>query len=362
MISGQNRPPPRRGQPSAQASGEISFRDVGLIVNKSAGAGLDSHSVQEVLQVLGTRHVVTGLGQLGGEFVDPVRWRLRLLPVQEPPGRVQSQALARSMAAQGLGLILVMGGDGTLADVAGAIADVPGAPVVCGIGAGSMSVGELTAFKLSDVAYLDSRRLEVRAVPAIVAKVETTIALAFNDVVLGTTLVGTLDGRVCDLDAAAYLQGQRLPGRPLPIGRTGAVIKRTGTGEGPGHELGEMLIAGGRGIGGVVAGLTSSAYVGRAITGGVCLASWAGVVAGCVVSDVPLARVGLSAESVLCMRPLRSSFTALTAGHRIVIEGVRAGTAVLADGNPLALLKEQNRVEIAVRQGAVRAVKTRGTR
>jgi NAD kinase len=57
------------------------------------------------------------------------------------------------------------------------------------------------------------------------------------------------------------------------------------------------------------------------------------------------------------MGPVRCSYTSLDSDHRLVIDGVRSGAVVLADGNPLAVLDESDRVEITLRPGAVRVLR-----
>jgi hypothetical protein len=336
--------------------------DLGLIVNQWAGAGADVGAVESVLGALGAQHVVTGPGDLGSALVDPARWSVEVVPVPDERSAAQTMALARALADRGVELIAVIGGDGTLADVAAAIVDRPGAPAVCGIGSGSMSVGQLVTCAIADLDRLDGRRLEECPVPALVAMHAGTSALAFNDVVLGTTLVGTLGGRLRDLDAVAYLQGQRRPGRPRSIGQAGTLVWRTGGrgaagGSGDNKEAGGMVVARGRRVGGVVAGFTSPAFTGKAVTGGVCLSSWAGLAACCVVSDVPLARVELTPASVAAMRPVRCSYASLDGDQRLVIDGARPGTVLLTDGNPLAVLDESDRVEVTLRPGALRVLR-----
>jgi hypothetical protein len=338
--------------------------NLGLIVNRAAGAGVDGGVVELVLEALGAGPVLTGPGELGAAFIDPERWAVGVVPVPDQRGAAQTMALARAMAERGVGVIAVIGGDGTLADVAAAIVDRSDAPVVCGIGAGSMSTGQLMTCGTADLDRLDGRHLEARPVPALVATHAGKAALAFNDVILGTTLVGTLEGRLRDLDAVAYLQGQRQPGRPRAIGRPGTVVRKAARpwpaaprGPGDDQDAGAVVIARGRRVGGVVAGFTSPAFIGHAVTGGVCLSSWAGLPAGCVISDVPLARVELSASAVATMGPVRCSYTSLDGDQRLIIDGVRSGTVVLTDGNPLAMLEESDRVEITLRPGALRVLR-----
>jgi predicted alpha/beta-hydrolase family hydrolase len=327
---------------------------LGLIVNRAAGAGADRCLVESVLEALVARHVITGPGELGAAFIDPRRWTVGVVPVPGERGAAQTLALARAMAERGVGVIAVIGGDGTMADVASAIVDSPHAPVLCGIGAGSMSVGQLITCGRADLDRLDSRHLEAHPVPALVATSAGKSALAFNDIVLGTTLVGTLGGRLRDLDAMAYLQGERRPGRPRAIGLPGTVLRKARV---PDDDHEGVLIARGRRVGGIVAGFTSPAFAGQAVTGGVCLSSWVGLPAGCVISNVPLARVELTASAVAAMAPVHSSYTSLDGEHQLVIDGVRPGTVVLADGNPLAALEESDSVAITLRPSALRVLR-----
>ncbi len=330
---------------------------LGLIVNRLAGSGVGRSTVEMALKALGATRVITGPGDMGAALIDPTHWAVEVIAVPDHGGAAQTMALSRGMADREVAVIVAIGGDGTLADVAAGIVGRPDAPAVCGIGSGSVSAGQLVTCTIADLGQLDRRRLEPRPTPALVATHRGKSAFAFNDVILGTTLVGTFEGRLRDLDAVAYLEGQRRPGRPRTIGQAGTVVTRTG---GPGEldaEAAGMVITRGRLVGGVVVGFTSPAYVGKAVTGGVCLGSWVGWPAGCVVSDVPLARAELSSASVAVMRPVRSAYASLDVGYRLVIEGVRSNTVLLADGNPLAVLQQRDRVEVTVRPEALRVLR-----
>ncbi len=305
------------------------------------------------LKALGAKRVITGPGDMGAALVGSAR-SVEVVAVTDHHGAALTMAVSGQIADRGVDVIVVIGGDGTLADVAAGLAGRADPPVICGIGSGSVSAGQLVTCALAEVDQLDRQRLEPRLVPALVAAHRGQSVLAFNDVVLGTTLVGTLAGSLRDLDAVAYLEGRRRPARPRAIGQTGTVVKRTGSSGGPDDGDGGVVIARGRSVAGIVAGFTSAAYIGQAVTGGVCLGSWVGLPAGCVVSDVPLARAELSRASVAAMRSVRSAYASLDVGHRLVIEGVRSNAVLLADGNPRAVVQDGDRVEVTVRPDAVR--------
>jgi hypothetical protein len=168
------------------------------------------------------------------------------------------------------------------------------------------------------------------------------LALAFNDVVISTTIVGMLEGNLVDFDAGEFLAGRRVTSEPQCIGReTARVTKLTSSGLIP--------IARGRQIGTVIAGFSHyPAFFGKAIIGGIILASLTGAPAGCLICEQPLVRTHLRLEELRAVEPVNAAFASLAPGESMFIEGLGAPAVLCADGNPLARLQPDQRVHIQV--------------
>ncbi len=194
-------------------------KTIGVIINPKAGKGFADNA--EIARLAASRFpdaaIFTGPGETGAAafYDDP---RLVICDCGRETGRQQTMTLASNLASRPVDLLLVIGGDGTLADVAYALvgaapASAPptmgtAAVPIVGIGAGSTNVGPLITCRGTEVGRLDTHLLETTLLPAVLAKCQGAwLGIGFNDCILGFTVIGTLDGQVRDLDARAKMQG-----------------------------------------------------------------------------------------------------------------------------------------------------------
>jgi hypothetical protein len=337
---------------------------IGVIINPRAGNGFPENGVFARLAAgqFPEATILTGPGEMGAAAFTGAR-PFEICPLEPGSGPQQTMALARSLASRPVDLLLVIGGDGTLADVAFALIENPATPPametatvpIMGIGAGSTNAGPLITCRGAEVGGLDISRLETTLLDAALVKSQgAVLGIGFNDCVLGLTVLGTLDGRVRDLDAQARLKGISLPGQPGPVGTPLTLIERVSP-----SPLGTVEIARGEWVSGVVIGFSSPAFFAKAITGGICLAAHHHIPAGCLVTGYPIVRIETTRAEVLAYGPLRSQYISFDETMCIRASGLRPGTAVCADGNPLKILSPGEQVEFWVRPAAVRAVKSK---
>ncbi|MGO9403857.1 MAG: diacylglycerol kinase family protein [Terriglobales bacterium] len=329
------------------------WRRVGLIMNPSAGSGVELalQAVRNTLSSIGAEEVLTGPGQTGSAAVSGWSGRVVVYDVGAVSGRDRTRALAKWVAGQNVAALVVVGGDGTLADVAQVCIEVGCRTPILGIGAGSTNVGRLVSCRASEAKQLHPDKLETWNVDCLNACVnDDLLGRAFNDVVIGYTVVGTIDGQVRDIDAAARLRGKLELGTPRPVATSKTRVTRS-------SKDGETVVAEGESIGTVIAGFAEPAFFGKAVSGGICLAALAGLPAGCLVSSLPLVQVQMSAAALLCAAPVISSYVTLSEEVSILVEKVRDDAVLCVDGNPLRLLKQSDRIVISVRKDAVRGVR-----
>ena len=310
------------------------WRRVGLIMNPSAGSGVELalQAVRNVLSNIGAEEVLTGPGKTGSAALEGWSGRIVVYDVGAASGRDQTRALAKRVAGQNVSALVVVGGDGTLADVAQVCIEVGCRTPILGIGAGSTNVGRLVSCRAGEASQLHPDKLETWNVDCLNASVnDDLLGRAFNDVVIGYTVVGTIDGQVRDVDAAARLQGRLELGTPRPVATSKTRVLRS-------SKDGETVIAEGESVGTVIAGFAEPAFFGKAVSGGICLAALAGLPAGCLVSSLPLVQVQMSASALLRAAPVISSYVTLSEEVSIVVEKVRDAAVLCVDGNPLRLL------------------------
>lgn len=326
---------------------------LGLIVNPAAGLGAARNLRVAGVAVAALRpeRVWAGPGALGADAL-PAAEPLAL-PEGVAGGRAATQALAAAAVAAGVDALVVVGGDGTFADVAVALAAAGSRCPIVGVGAGSTNAGALVTCTADDVAALAPAQLRAQAVDALAARVRDAAgrtvadALAFNDVVLGTTIVGTVDGDFVDLDAAAFVRGERVRGRARALACPGArVVKRSPTAD--------VVVAAGRDVAFAVVGFSDVRHdPGKAIVGGVALSDYVRVPAGVLVASHPLVFADFDLADHRAMEPLRSAYAGLEADDVLELTGLDGGAFLCADGNPLRDLRRDDVARVQVRAGVV---------
>ncbi len=329
---------------------------VGLIVNPSAGAGAGLQGARAALRALAPQEVWAGAGEMGASALDDLPCARQVVEWSSHAGKARTAALAGRFAAAGLDALVVVGGDGTLADVALALHQAGASLPILGIGAGSANVGPLVTCPAGDAGHLRGASLALRTVDGLIAGANgADLGLGFNDVVIATTVLATVNGAVVDVDAAGKMQGRSIPAEPSEVWTAATrVIKRSAGAE--------TLVAQGDQVATVIAGLPDERFYGKAIAGGVLLSSLLGAPAGCLACSHLLVRTRLDPEVHRRSEPVVSRYVGLDEDEAIEAWGFRPGTALCADGNPLLILEPGDRVRVRVRRSLVTAIRIQETR
>jgi hypothetical protein len=334
------------------------WRHAGVIVNPVAGTGAEVslRAARRVAERLGIVEVLTGPGESGADAFAGWSGKLVVHDTRSEASREATQALADEIASRAVDIMIVVGGDGTLADASCAFLRRKSRAPIFGVGAGSTNVGKLITCRAEQAERLNIDEFEAWNVDGLLVSVSgQRMALAFNDVVVAHTIVGTLDGKRRDLDARERISGNLIPGKPRSAGCASSCVTRQSP------KVPQVLIAEGPSVATVVVGFADSAFFGKAVTGGISLATVAGLPAGCIVSDVPLVQIEIDAAMLQKDEPITSRFASLAYGDSILIEGV-SGAVLCADGNPCRRLEPTDQVLISLELDAVVGVRARGVR
>jgi NAD kinase len=332
----------------------IQPKTIGVINNPYAGKGFQENAAQaqELLKHFTGASIITGPGEAGELICSSQFTDIEICPCNQLPSRAQTIELSRSITAHKIDLLVVFGGDGTLSDAAFALVDHPAPPPILGIGSGSTNVGPLITCRLEDFEKFSLKNLQVVGLNSLlVIDRGKLLGIGFNDCVFGFTVVGTIGHKMHNVDAAAKMHGENIPGLPRSVGTSKTCVKRI-TAEGD-----CQVIAQGEWSACIMLGFAETAFMGKAVTGGVCLASFTGVPAGCLVAGIPLVQVELTKAQVLESPPVRTQFLSFDANMRIVVSGVHDGSAICADGTPLKILTSEDEIEFAVRLNTFQSVK-----
>jgi len=225
-------------------------------------------------------------------------------------------------------VIVGIGGDGTMNMIANIMANRGiGAPLM-GIGVGTGNVGPLVRFNLQRLKDVDFSQLEFEFVGALEAVSENKLGLAFVDVVVSRTFLGTLGGRRVDFDAVAYLKSGELR-------EVKRVTRKVATKDFVIELNGKTVFKGNRGVKQIAAAplYRSEFYVGKAATGMLCYAHHTGRRAVVVLSDHPtIVAKPRSPKKAVTIRQI-----VFGEGDVVVMKHLVPGNAIVLDGNPVAL-------------------------
>jgi hypothetical protein len=333
------------------------YSRIGLIANPCAGQGgrQVAQAIRGAVAALDPDDIYTGLAELDAGSLDdtgqlrPSPFRTHVVRTASATGRAATRELARAVCGMALDAVVVVGGDGTVADVATELIAASCPTPLVGVGAGTANAGSLITCLASDVAGLATAELAAGAVDALLARVRDEAAAAFNDVTIGHGIVGTdSTGEMATYSAARFLAGERVLATAQPIDSPVAQVRLD-------HTAGSVLLAAANQVGSVAVGILDGRFVAKAAAGGTCLADLSGAPAACCVADVALVRGRLtSAERY---RPVHSVSIPVFADNTITVCGVDA--VLCADGNPVCVLDVQTVTTVTVRPRAVTAVRLR---
>jgi len=324
---------------------------VGLIANPRAGRGEALTIAREAMRALAPETIFVGAGEMGADALRDSNIALRVLDWSAHTGKARTHFLAREIAEQNPDALIVIGGDGTLADVAFVLHAANLKTPLLGIGVGSANVGPLITIASREVNRLANAKFVTRAFDGLIAGANgQDLGLGFNDVVLDFTVLATVDGRVVNVDAAQKMSGANVPRAPEPVaGAHARVVKKSARGE--------TLVAFGEEIATMIAGLPDERFYGKAIAGGAILSSFIGDIAGCLVCNHLLVTTHLDADAVHRAEPIVSRYVGIGANDGIEATGLRAGVALCADGNPLKILSESDRVHVRAAKNLATAIR-----
>ncbi len=276
---------------------------VGVVVNPKAGGGLNEEKldlIKDVVSRLNPEVVYTS------ESI-PLPFRTVNVKIQRTGTRMDTIELLRKLDEK-VDVIAVFGGDGTMSDAASAR---PKTPLLC-IGIGTTNVSPVLCdpdFTLEELKPVSVRGLEVKACG------ESRIA--FNDVVVGSTILTTIGKRRIQVDAKEFLKGRKVVSRPRKFRAK--------------VEVGRKIIEGV--FGNIFVSIPDKRFLGKGIAGGSSLSAFLGfkgVVAvvseGIVVSDY-------TKEEVRLMEPIVTQ----TISFDDEIVKIWADEIVCCDGNPICV-------------------------
>jgi len=288
------------------------------VLNPVAGGGFDDSKkaiVTEVLKKLGGEFVTTSkIAKMLGIEAETVR-------LDETGTRLDTVNLVRELDGK-VDVIAVFGGDGTVSDAASA---KPRTPLLC-IGIGTTNVSPA-------LCQPDFERLREVDIRGLVVKFKGEERVAFNDIVVGSTILSTVDGRRVQVDAYRFMRGEKVVAKPRKFRAR--------------VEVGDRVVEGV--FGNVFVAMTDRRFLGKGIAGGASLSAFLGFkgVVACVSEGIVV--------STYTKDDLRRIEPVVTTTVSFDDETVKisAEEVISCDGNPIGVGK----AEVRIVEGVVRVLK-----
>lgn len=154
------------------------------------------------------------------------------------------------------------------------------------------------------------------------------------------------------VNASEFMKGRKKPSPPSRAGTTDSEVRIERRGESP-----EEIVIHKGVFGQFFAAPLEKRYLGKGLAGGTSLAAALGLPAGIAITSEPLVNFCIGEEGLLLMEPIVTKTASIREADNVVVTGLRKGTCLNVDGNPLALLGPADEVEMCYVPAAARAVK-----
>jgi hypothetical protein len=316
---------------------------IGVLFNEAAGGSSRFAACGRILvERLAGRELLTCAGGFGGDILPAAK--ILPLPPLDYLGRI-SRAV-ESLIDAGTELLVCVGGDGFAASCAEVLIrhsiDLP----LLGVAGGTANVGPLIGFNLQNLGSLDLGRCVERKIIALECSCgERSLGYAFNDVVIGDTFLGSLDGRMKNISLELFLAtGEKREKRPARV-ITGPDFKVTKNGEIRNSRLRAKQMVVAAPLNGI------DFYRGKAVLGALCLAPWVDRNAVLAIADRSWIDTEASFEG--------ENFTEIEhllfgTGDIVEMQGFAPAGQIVIDGNPWR--RESGHVILQSRPDAVRVI------
>jgi len=268
----------------------------------------------------------TCAGALGGDYLPGAA----LCEFQAASGYVETIRSAVASLARGAPeLFVCVGGDGLASYVADALCGEGLHIPLLGIAEGTANAGPIVSMTAEELGGLDLDSLALERVGAVEALQDGLhLAYGFNDMVIASTFLGTVGGKVESLSVEAMAgRGIKVVEAPDPhMSTAGFWIAKNG------HRL-EKGMAHPAQL--VVSPLRQGEFYGRAVAGVLCQAAYSPRLAGLALLESVLVRPSEVEEGVGDFA--RVDHLLFGPRDRLMVHGLSSGAGLVSDGNPFLL-------------------------
>ena len=257
------------------------------------------------------------------------------------------KAKVKALADAGAERFVSVGGDGTATNVKNAMYELGINFPILGVAAGTANVGPIVSVTLEQ---LEGRHIsEAKEVCydgiAVYVK-DKFISLAFNDLIVGDTFLGTINGQTCSLSVRALLErGEHTPVKPAEhIVTDDFVIELNGKELVPNREIIRQI---------VLSPVAHESHYGRAVYGPVGKCDWCekkGVIALCDYIAVSFEEDGTGVD-----RFSSTQYLIFGPNDQVALRGFTEDACLVCDGNPY--LMPSDRFAVRYEPATARTIK-----
>ena len=243
------------------------------------------------------------------------------------------RARVKALADAGAERFISVGGDGTATYVRNAMYELGINLPILGVAAGTANVGPIVSVTLEQ---LEGRHIseakEVCYDGIAISVNDQFISLAFNDLIIGDTFLGTINGQPCSLSVRELLEkGEHTPTKPAErIITDDFVIELNGKEFVPNREIIRQI---------VLSPVAHESHYGRAVYGPVGKCDWCekkGVIALCDYIVVSFEEDGTGVDRISS-----TQYLIFGPNDQVALRGFTEDACLICDGNPYLLPSDQ---------------------
>ena len=303
---------------------------IGVVIGSSSGIGLASEAIPLLVPCLQSHEVAICQGNFGCTAI-PIQWHM-LSPCAAEGYIEELRNAVACLLAWGAKLLICIGGDGLASYVLDAkILYEQGngqKALLLGIGTGTINAGPIIRFSMSDIPNMIIDELAIESIDAVEVRVdERHCAYAANDVVLGNSFLGILDGKITNLSAKELIwHGKKVVIEPSSnITAENFCVKKNGICIALGLDQPSQI---------VISPFRKGEFFARAIVGVLCNAPFMEAAAACGFFDTIIVKAGPPSRGF--DSTARSEHLLIEPGDTLDIEGLSDDADIIVDGNPFA--------------------------
>lgn len=243
------------------------------------------------------------------------------------------RARVKALAEAGAERFISVGGDGTATYVRNAMYELGINLPILGVAAGTANVGPIVSVTLEQLeGHHISETKEVTYDGISVYANGRFISLAFNDLIIGDTFLGTIDGQACSLSVRALLEkGDHTPIKPAEhIITDDFAIELNGKELVPNRDIIRQI---------VLSPVAHESHYGRAVYGPVGKCDWCekkGVIALCDYIAVSFEEDGTGVDRISS-----TQYLIFGPNDQVALRGFTEDACLICDGNPYLLPSDQ---------------------